>query len=421
MVAINRRLFLHSLIGASFLLSPRRVFSASKRKVVVIGGGVGGLSAVWALAKNYPNIDVTIIEPNSIYTTCFSSGAYLAEFQNRAELDFSYEVVKKLSNIKMIQATADQIDVDKSVVRLSTGDSVTYDRLIVSPGIGFQFDAIDGYSKAAMSVFPHAYDLGAHIGPLKERLEAIDDGALIILSSPDRPYRCTPAPYERASMIAHYLKYYKPKSKILILDSKDEFPLMDRILPAWDRFYGGMVEWVPAEFGGRLSSVDVADGSLNADGETFFPALANIIPPQRAGDIAKRSGLVDKSGWCPVDATTLESKLLPNIHVIGDAIDAGDMPKSAHSAMSQGAVCAVSVGNLLSNQEPEVPVYENACYFLMAQDHGLTIGGSYTPIDGRISGTKGFSSAVGEADDVRKATSVDGTKWFRQTTHNLFG
>jgi NADPH-dependent 2,4-dienoyl-CoA reductase/sulfur reductase-like enzyme len=421
MVAINRRLFLHSLIGASCLLSPRRVVSASKRKVVVIGGGVGGLSAVWVLAKDYPNIDVTIIEPNWTYTTCFSSSAYLAEFKNKAELNFSYKTVEKLENVKLLQASASQIDVDTSVVRLSTGDCVPYDRLIVSPGIDFQFDAIDGYSKAAMSVFPQAYDLGARIGLLKERLEAVDDGALIIISSPDRPYRCTPAPYERASMIAHYLKSHKPKSKILILDSKDEFPLMDRIIPTWERFYDGMIEWVPAEFGGRLSSVDVVDGSLNADGEKFFPALANIIPPQRASDIAKRSGLVNKSGWCPVDAITLESKLLPNIHVVGDAIDAGDMPKSAHSAMSQGAVCAASVGSLLSNQAPIVPVYENACYFLMAQDHGLAIGGSYTPIDGRISGIKGFSSTVGEADDVRKVTSVDGAKWFRQTTYNLFG
>ena len=160
MVVINRRLFLHSFVGASCLLSPRRVFSTSRKKVVVIGGGVGGLSAVWALAKNYPGIDVTIIEPNSIYTTCFSSSAYLAEFQNRVELNFSYEIIKKLENVKFVQARADQIDADTSVVRLSTGDSVIYDRLIVSPGIGFQFDVIDGYSKAVMSTFPQAYDLG---------------------------------------------------------------------------------------------------------------------------------------------------------------------------------------------------------------------------------------------------------------------
>jgi NADPH-dependent 2,4-dienoyl-CoA reductase/sulfur reductase-like enzyme len=222
-------------------------------------------------------------------------------------------------------------------------------------------------------------------------------------------------------MIAHYLKSHKPRSKILILDSKDEFPLMDRIIPAWERFYGSMVEWIPAEFGGRVLSVDAVDGSLIADGETFTPALANIIPPQRVGDIAGRAGLADKSGWCPVDAATLESKLVPNIHVIGDAIDAGDMPKSAHSAMSQGVICAANVGSLLSGQAPVVPVYDSTCYFLMAQDHSLAIGGSYTPIDGRISGIKGFSSAVGEADDVRKVTSVDGKKWFRQTIHNLFG
>lgn len=421
MISINRRYFIQVLVSAGSMLSARRVLAQGRKKVVIIGGGVGGITAARTLLASHLNIDVTVIEPNAFYTTCFFSGSVLAGFQSRSELDFSYRNLKNVENIAWVQARADHIDADKSVVRLSTGDVLSYDRLIVAPGIGFQLSAIEGYSETASFVFPHAYDLGHRIDPLKARLEALDDGALLAISIPERPYRCTPAPYERASMIAHYLKTYKPKSKVIILDSKNEFPLMDRILPAWERFYGDMIEWVPADFGGKLDAVNVADGSISAGGEIISPALANIIPPQRAGDIALTAGLVDKSGWCPVDTVSLESTLIPKIHVIGDAIEAGDMSKSADSAASHGYVCGAAVGQFLTGEAPTIPEYENACYFLVAQDHGLKVGGSYTPKSGRIVGTKGFSSAVGETDAVRKVTAFDGVNWYQQTTQKLFG
>ncbi len=421
MRAINRRLFVQSVLGAGLCVGGRPVFGSARLRVVVIGGGVGGVAAARQLISTFSSIDVTIIEPNPVYTACFSSGAYLAGLRDRQSLDFSYDFFRKMGDLKVLTARAERIDPERAVVHASSGEVIVYDRLIVSPGIGFVTKSLQGYDAAAPSVFPHAYELGAEIDPLKKRLDALDDGGLVVLSVPERPYRCTPAPYERASMIAHYLKTRKAKSKILVLDNKDEFPLMDRILPAWERFYGDMIEWVPAEFGGKLEAVDSANGAISYDGETLTPGLASIILPQRAGDIAHRSGLTDDTGWCPVDAITLESQLLENVHIIGDATDAGDMSKSAHAAASQGRVCADAVGSMLTGKAAATPTYDNACYFLLAQDYGLKVGGDYIAKEGRITGIHGFSSAIGESDAVRRETAASGDAWFRQFTQNLFG
>lgn len=418
---MNRRVFMQTVLATGLCVSAAPVLGRARKRVIIIGGGVGGMAAARQLATGFADIDVTLIEPNPIYTACFSSGAVLAGLRGRSSLDFSYGSLQALENVSLVTERVDRIDPDKRRVHLSTGDQISFDRLIVSPGIGFVSDHIEGYDATAASVFPHAYDLGAKIDTLKNRLQELDDDELIVLSVPERPYRCTPAPYERASMMAHYLKSHKPKSKILILDSKDEFPLMDRILPAWERFYGDMIEWVPAEFGGSLQAVDPVNKTLTYDGETITPGLANIIPPQRAGDIAEQSGLADETGWCPVDAISLESSLVSNVHVIGDATDAGDMSKSAHAAASQGRVCADAVGSLLTGETPATPTYENACYFLVAPDHGLKVGGDYTAKENRITGVHGFSSAIGESDAERKATAVSGDDWFQQFTGNLFG
>lgn len=417
---INRRSFLNSMLGAGAGFAVGKSIAGQGPRVVLIGAGVGGLTAARHLAAHYPNLDLTMIEPNAAYTTCFSSGAVLAGLKDRVSLDFSYNAVRATKSLNWIKARATHIDAEKSLVHLSTSQTVPYDRLIVSPGIGLNFARIEGLDAAAQGRFPHSYVLGSEIDDLRKRLTALEDGALVVLSAPERPYRCTPAPYERASMIAHYLKTHKPKSKLLVLDSKDEFPLMDRILPAWERFYGDTIEWVPADFGGVIERVNGADGTIVVDGETLAPGLANIIPPQRAGDIAIAAGLTDDEGWCAVDPLTLESKKIANIHVIGDAANAGDMSKSAHAAASLGRNCANAVGHLLAGKKVPVETLENACYFLISKDHGLKVGGEYRAEKERITGVTGFSSAIGEPDATRQQTAEEGNNWYASFTHTLF-
>ncbi len=420
MTQINRRRFLKSALFSTLVSVARPSIARTRLKVVIVGGGIGGLTAARRLATSYPEIQVTVVEPNRHYTTCFASSPVLAGLRARQTLDFTYGDFDRPKNLNWVSAHAIRIDPEKAVVHLSTNETLAYDRVVVSPGIGFVPNAIEGLDTAAQKRFPHSYLLGGEIDLLLARLRAVEDGGLVVVSVPERPYRCTPAPYERVSMIAHFLKSHKPSCKVLVLDHKDEFPLMDRILPAWQHYYGDMIEWIPAEFGGRLEQVNGAAGSLTYDGETLTPDLASIIPPQQAGAIALSSGLAGDDGWCPVDPLTLESRLIPNLHVIGDAADAGDMSKSAHAAASLADHCALAVGQMLTDRRPTEPDYQNVCYFLVAEGHGLKVGGTYRASADRIVGTRGFSSGVGESDAERRATAVAGANWFTQFTSQLF-
>lgn len=408
------------LVGTTAGLAVRRSVAAPRPKVCIVGAGAGGVAAARTLLASYPDIDISVVEPNPHYTCCFSSGAVVAGLKDRKALDFSYQAVSAAGPIQWIRDHASRIDAETKSVHLGSGDKVLFDRLILSPGISIHSEMIGGWGEKAAAVFPHAYVLGGEIDVLIKRLAALEDGELVLLSAPERPYRCTPAPYERASMIAHYLKTRKPRSKLIVLDSKNEFPLMDRILPAWDRFYGDLIEWVPADFGGKVTQVNGEDGTVIADGEEYRAGFATVIPPQRAGHVAVASGLTDKTGWCPIDPQTLESKQAAGIHIIGDAVDAGDMSKSAHAAASMGRNCAVEVGDALTGKPSRSRDYENACYFMIAPSQALKVGGRYRPIENRISGYEGFSSAIGESDDVRRQTAEDGEEWFTQFTNRLF-
>jgi len=222
-------------------------------------------------------------------------------------------------------------------------------------------------------------------------------------------------------MMALYLKRNNPEAKVLILDSKVEFPLMDRMIPEWETRYDEMIEWVSADFGGRVTAVDPASGAVITDDESFEVDLANVIPPQRAGDFAASSGLADESGWCPIDPVTLESTLVPGVHVIGDAADAGDMSKSGHAANSQAKVCAAAVTALVSGEAVPAPTYDNECYFLIDEGHGLKVGGEYVAKDGRITGVKGYSNEPDEEDALRRQTAADGLAWYRSIAEEIFG
>src|SRR5439155_20839153 len=211
----------------------------------------------------------------------------------------------------------------------ANGTRLTYERLVVSPGIEFRAGAIQGYDRAAAELMPPAYNDGAQVALLRRQLDAMEDGGTVVISSPVNPARCPPAPYERASLIAHFLKRKKPRSKVIVLDAKDSFTMQRLFENAWKEFYPGLLEWVPLSSGGALSSVDVASRTLMTDFDKYEAAVANVIPPQKAGRLADIAGVADRTGWCPVDPVTFESRLQQSIHVIGDAAIAGAMPRSA--------------------------------------------------------------------------------------------
>jgi NADPH-dependent 2,4-dienoyl-CoA reductase/sulfur reductase-like enzyme len=251
----------------------------------------------------------------------------------------------------------------------------------------------------------------------------MDDGGLVVISAPANPFRCPPGPYERASLIAHYLKTKKPKSKLIVLDAKDAFSKQRLFQAAWAELYPGILEWVSLSKGGAVTSVEPATRTFVTDFGRHQAAVANVIPPQKAGGIAQAAGVADRTGWCPVDPATFESKLVPGIHVIGDAAIAGAMPKSAFAANAQAKTCAAAVAQLLGGGTPATPKLINTCYSLVAPDYGISVAGVYQPSGGQLTDVPGSGgvSPAGAPRATRAAEAVLAEAWFRTITDEVFG
>ena len=254
---------------------------------------------------------------------------------------------------------------------------------------------------------PHAWKAGEQTLLLRKQLEAMDDGGLVVIAAPANPYRCPPGPYERACLIAHYLKTKKPRSKLLILDAKDTFSKQRLFQNAWKELYPGMIEWISLSQGGKVNAVDPATNTLITDFGNHTAKVANVIPPQRAGRIAAIAGVADNTGWCAIDPVTFESKSAPNIHVIGDACIAGGMPKSAFSANSQAKDCASAVATLLAGGTPAAPKLINTCYSLVAPGYGISVAGVYQPKNGLLADVEG-AGGVSPAEAPRRIPRARG-------------
>ena len=299
-----------------------------------------------------------------------------------------------------------------------------WDKLVLSPGIDFRWGAIAGYDEAAAQLAPHAWKAGPQTILLKSQLEAMPDGGLVIMTVPANPYRCPPGPYERVSMIAHYLKTNKPRSKILVLDAKESFSKQSLFMDGWKRFYDGMIEWVPSTKDGTVLRVDPKDLEVETEfGQRHKAAVLNVIPPQKAGLIAERAGTVDKSGWVPVKAGSFESSLVPNIYVVGDASIAVPMPKSAFCANAQAKVVAAAIVATLSGQAAAPASWANTCYSLIAPDYGISIAGVFDVQDGKIAEVKGsVGISPRDADAAfRKREAEYGASWYKAISMDTWG
>ncbi|WEX89998.1 NAD(P)/FAD-dependent oxidoreductase [Sinorhizobium garamanticum] len=400
--------------------APQIAQGQGRPKVGVVGGGIGGATVARYLA-GLETIDVTLIEPNPTHVTCFFSNLYLAGFRSLASLTFDLQSLAERHRITFIRMRAVAIDPTAGTVVLQDGARVSFDRLVVAPGIAFKLGEIGGYDEAAAEIMPHAWVAGPQSELLRRQLESMEDGGLFIIAAPANPFRCPPAPYERASLVAYYFKQFKPRSKVLILDAKDRFSGQELFQDAWSRHYPGMIEWLPVQFIGKTKAVDAATRSVVTEGETFNAAVANVIPPQKAGLIAERSGLTDATGWCPVDPLTFESTLQRGIHVVGDAIIGGDMPKSAFSANSQAKACAFAIAAALTGSPRFPPHLFNSCYTFLAPDDAFTNAITFAPKDGKIKTVKTFISKVGESAEVRRRLAHQAVGWYSAFTADVFG
>lgn len=391
-------------------------------RVVVIGGGFAGASTARAIKQLNSNAQVTLVETNATFTACPFSNVVIAGMRELSAQQFGYDKVRA-SGINVVIGTATGVNAQGQSVTLSDGASLPYDRLIVAPGIDFRWGALPGYDEAASQKMPHAWKAGEQTTLLRRQLESMEDGGLVVMSVPANPFRCPPGPYERASLIAHYLKTKKPKSKLIVLDSKDQFSKQRLFQNAWKELYPNHLEWVSLSQGGKVASVEPGSMTLKTDFGEHVAKVANVIPPQKAGRIADVAGVSNNTGWCPINATTFESSLVPKIHVLGDATIAGAMPKSAFTANAQAKVCAAAVVKMLANQAPTEPKLINTCYSLVAPDYGISVAGVYRPVNNTLTEVEG-SGGVSPADapkDFRVSEAVYAEAWFRTITSEVWG
>ncbi len=424
MTGMTRRDVLASAaaLGASAALFPRPAIAQAAPHVVVVGGGFAGATAARALKKLDRRIAVTLVEASRTFTACPFSNSVIAGLRDLPAQQFSYEKVVA-DGIVLAAGTANIVDAQARNIIVGDGIRLHYDRLVLAPGIDINWDALPGYSPAAAESMPHAWKAGEQTLLLRRQLEAMEDGGLVVMSAPANPFRCPPGPYERASLIAHYLKTRKPRSKLIVLDAKDNFSKQRLFQNAWKELYPGLLEWVSLSSGGKVTSVDPATNTLVTDFGRHQAKVANVIPPQKAGRVTELAGVADRTGWCPIDPVTFESKLVPNIHVIGDATIAGAMPKSAFTANAQAKVCAAALAQLLKGEKPAEPKLINTCYSLVAPDYGIHVAGVYRPVDGVLTEVQG-SGGVSKIDVPREvrvleASFADG--WFRTITNEVFG
>ncbi len=422
MSKLNRRQFT-KIAGATALASSSLgsfAYAQGKGKVVVIGGGAGGGTAAHLIKKGAPDLDVTLVEVNPQHTTCFFSNLYLGGFRTFESITHGYDGLKGLG-VNVVTDLATGVDTAAKTVALKNGSKLAYDKLVLSPGIDFKWEGIEGYDEAAAQKMPHAYKAGVQTRILKGQLEAMKDGGVIVMAPPPNPFRCPPGPYERASMIAHYIKTQKPKSKLIIFDSKNKFSKMGLFQEGWGAHYNSIIEWVGADFtDGGVKKVDAAAMTVTTgDGEVTKADVANIIPAQMAGAIAHAAGCTE-GDWCPINPADFSSAKVKDVYVLGDASIAKSMPKSGFSANSQAKVVANAVLAELAGKKKFPARFRNTCWSLISPDNGVKVGASYTAGEKKVDVASKFISKPGEDSDLRAQTYQESIGWYSAITAEMF-
>ena len=396
---------------AAFNAFPAIANSAAGR-VVIVGGGFGGATAARYVKRFNPDIKVTLIEPSKTFYTCPFSNMVLGGLRKMEQIAHSYDNLKAFG-IEVVHDFVTAVDADKKTVRLQDKSTTPYDKLLLSPGIDFRWGAIEGYDEEASLLAPHAWKAGEQTLILRKQLEAMPDNGKFVMVVPEGAFRCPPGPYERASMVAHYLKHHKPKAKLIILDAQDNFSKQGLFEQGWNTFYSDIIERIPLSLGGKVTRIDAK--ALEAEtefGDIVKADVLNVIPPQQAGLIAHEAGVANETLWVPIQANTFESQLVKDIYVIGDATIAAPMPKSGFSANTQAKVAAAAIVASLAGKDATRGHFANTCYSLIAPDYGISVAGAYTTEEGKMVERSGGVSPMDADEAFRKREADYGADWY---------
>ncbi len=405
-MTMNRRHFLAAGAAGAAVLGfsgCASIGGAAKARVVVIGGGYGGATAAKYIRMLDRSIDVVLVEPNEAFVSCPISNLVLGGYKTMADITTPYAGLERNHGVKLVRDMATAIDMDKKQVRLAKGDPLSFDRLIVAPGIDFMYEGMPGLNNsAAQAAIMHAWKAGPQTAQLRKQLEAMPDGGVFVMSMPEAPYRCPPGPYERVCQIASYFKQAKPRSKVLLLDANPDVtskgPLFKK---AWTELYGGIIEYRPNS---KAIDVDIKGSAIKLEFDDVKGAVLNVLPPMKAGKIADPFITANKR-WCEVDWLTYESKAVKGVHLLGDALQIAPlMPKSGHMANAHGKACAAAVVALLNNEPPNPsPTLSNTCYSFVSDKEVVHVASihKYDTKDRTmktVPGSGGVSSARNELE-----------------------
>lgn len=421
MSKMNRRNFLMVSGAAGFSLAMPAVSTGmAKPRVVVIGGGAGGAIAAKYLAKDSKGeIDVTLIEASKTYYTCFFSNVYLGGFRSFASTGFSYDGLAVNHGINVVHDWALSVDGANKQVKLASGASVGYDKLVLSPGIDIKYDSVPGYSVEAQDSMPHGWKSGTQTQLIKSQAENMKEGGTYVMVAPPNPFRCPIGPYERASMVAHIFQQKNPTAKILILDTKSKFAKQDVFFERWKMHYGDMIEWTGADSHGGIKNVNPDTMEIETEFDTIKADAATVIPAQKAGGIAHTAG-VTKGDWAPIVPATMASKADPNIYVLGDSANAKSMAKSGSGANSQAKVVSNVIRGELTGSKVFDARYSNTCWAMVAKDDALMVTANFKAGETKIDPVNASSSKTGESAEKRKATYEDSEGWYSGITADMF-
>jgi len=399
---MRRRQFLKFAGAASLAGCATPGSVKAKPRVLVIGAGFGGATAAKYVAMWQPSVQVVLVDRQSEFVSCPISNLVLGGNRSMGDITHSYDGLRKYG-VDVLNGEAVAIDSAKQLVTFGRGSQLVYDRLVLAPGVDFLFNEVEGYEAAGERVL-HAWKAGPQTVALRRQLEAMPDGGVYILSVPVAPYRCPPGPYERACQVAHYFKQAKPRSKVLLLDANPDVtskgPLFKR---AWEDLYKGIIEYRP---NAKVLAVDGQAMSVRTEFDTVKGDVLNLVPPQRAADIALKAGVITSNNrWCDVDWRTMESKAVKGIHVLGDAtLSAAGMPKSGHMANSHAKVCAAAIVEVLNGREPNPsPVMSNTCYSFVSDKEVIHVASVHQYDAGQntiipVKGAGGVSAARSELE-----------------------
>lgn len=444
----TRRAWLGQALGVlSVLAAPSLAFAQNRARIVIVGGGVGGATAAKYLKLFNPELSVTVIEKNPVYVRPYGSSEVLNGHVSMEDLNVSYDALRSRYGIEFVFDAVTGIDPTAHVVTTAGKQKIGYDRLIVSPGIELMYDAYAGYSEAvARTAVPSGWIPGEQTALLARQLQGMREGGTFVLAAPPNPYRCPPGPYERAALMTEWFQKHNPTAKVIIVDPKDSFVTDETMMLGWNRLYNfnlppdyvkkmqaeveikqhakpGMLSWVRGKDGGRTLKIDAKKMTIETEAEVIKADVINVIPPMRAGQVARALGLTDSSGFCPVNRRNFASTLLPDVHVIGDASIADAMPKSGFSANTQAKVVARAIVEELAGRQAPEPLWENTCYALAGKDYGLFVADVFKILPdgkiGRINGKSRYLSLKATPAQIKLGARYQ-QAWLRTFTSDCF-